>query len=498
MSTALDRRARWLPSPLTIHIVVLGVLLYAAFLLKGPWDSDYYWHVTTGQLIAAGQFPRTDPFSFTWGGMPWTLHEWLSELLIFRLVDGIGYMGAVFVFAFVPGVAIGILAIGLRWLGLRSAAVIAGTSLTALLVIPYATLRPQALSWIMFALLMVGLVHLRPDRSRWVIVLAPLFALWANLHGLWVVGLIVLGVYAALSVVGLTPMAGARGWAVAMVPLAMAGTVLTPEGPPLLLYPLRYVDAGDWGMANISEWQSPDFHDPAHWPLFIFMGALAIFGRWRVPWWMSILAFMGVAMTLLALRNGAVAAIIGAPALAVGIDSALRDWRPSPREPSPRLARQRRILEIVMGAAIAVAGVIILVPRDPAAAVRESIERELPVQGVELLIDRVPDGRILAWYGWGGYVIGSMYESGARVFVDGRNDMYDEAILEEYNLVRGAEPGWEEIPDRYDVDAMIFPPFEAIAKGPAEIAGWCEVYRDENEVVYLRGTPDDECDGQAG
>ena len=99
-----------------------------------------------------------------------------------------------------------------------------------------------------------------------------------------------------------------------------------------ILYPLRYVDSGDWGMANISEWQSPDFHDPAHWPFLIFLAATAIFGRWRVPWWMSILSFLGIAMTLVALRNGPVAAILGAPALAVGIDAACATGgRPSAR-----------------------------------------------------------------------------------------------------------------------------------------------------------------------
>ena len=56
-----------------------------------------------------------------------------------------------------------------------------------------------------------------------------------------------------------------------MIPLAMLGTVFTPAGPALILYPLRYVDAGDWGMANITEWQSPDFHDPAHIPFLLWM-----------------------------------------------------------------------------------------------------------------------------------------------------------------------------------------------------------------------------------
>jgi hypothetical protein len=101
-------------------------------------------------------------------------------------------------------------------------------------------------------------------------------------------------------------------------------------------------------------------------------------------------------------------------------------------------------------------------------------------------MDRIPDGRILASYGWGGYVGANMYDGGGRIFVDGRNDMYDDSILEDYDRVRAAEEGWEAIPDRYDVDALLFPPTDAITKGPAEIAGWCEAYRDENEVLFLR------------
>ena len=477
---------RWLPHPLVIHVIVLGIVLYASYLRKGPWDSDFYWHLPTGRLIAEGMFPRTDPYSFTWGGMPWTLHEWLGELFLFQLVDKLDYMGAVYVYGLIPPITVAILVFALHKLGLRTAAVIGASTLSALLIIPYATIRPQAVSWIFFALLIGGLIHLRPERARWTLLLVPLFIAWANLHGLWVIGLVVLVAYAAMTLAGMTPMSRAKGWALAMIPLAMLGVVFTPEGPALLLYPFRYVDSGDWGLANITEWQSPDFHDPAHIPLLIFIGAIAIFGRWRVPWWMSILAFMGIAMTLLALRNGPIAAIIGVPALAVGMDAALHDWRPTVRTFSPRVAVQRRMLEVGLAVIVAVAGWIILAPPDPAGAVRASIERELPVQGVELLRERVSDGRIATWYGWGGYVIGEMTDDGARVLVDGRNDMYSEGILNEYNRVKNAEPGWEAIIDGYDVDALLFPPSEPITKGPAEDAGWCEAFRDDNEVVYLR------------
>jgi hypothetical protein len=477
---------RWIPGPLTLHVGVLAVLLFGATLAKGPWDSDFYWHLRTGQYIAEGRFPHSDPYSFTWFGQPWTLHEWLSELLIYRLVDGMGYVGAVIVFAFIPGIVVAILALALHRLGLRTAAVMAATVLVALLIIPYVTVRPQALSWIMLAALVGGILHLRPERARWSLLLVPFFVLWANLHGLWVIGVIVLAGYVVLTLVGMTPMKDARAWALTLVPLAMAGTAFTPEGPGLLTYPLRYVDGADWGMANITEWQSPDFHEPAHIPLLIYMGGVALFGSWRVPWWMRLMAFAGVAMTLIALRNGPVTAILGAPALATGIDAALTDWRGAPRTYPPRVARRRRGLEVVMAVFVAVAGLAIFVPPSLEERIDASVERELPVQGVDLLTERVPDGRIIAEYGWGGYVIGQMHDLGARVMVDGRNDMYDDAILDEYTTIQNARHDWDEIADRYEADAMVFPPYRAITAGPAEAAGWCEAYRDDNEVVYLR------------
>ena len=61
MTDSPTRRPLPLPSPIVILVVVLGVLLFSAFLLKGPWDPDYYWHLKTGELIANGAFPRTDP-----------------------------------------------------------------------------------------------------------------------------------------------------------------------------------------------------------------------------------------------------------------------------------------------------------------------------------------------------------------------------------------------------------------------------------------------------
>jgi hypothetical protein len=487
MSDTSQQAYRWLPSPTVIFALSLSVVLFAAVMGKGAWDSDYYWHVTTGQLIANGHFPTTDPFSFTWAGRPWTLHEWASELLLYRLVAGLGYMGTVAVFAILPGIVFTTLAIGIRRLGLRTSAVALATTLSALVLIAYMTVRPQVLSWVFLAALVVALLHLRPGRRHMVLLAFPLFIAWANVHGLWVVGLGYLGLYSLLTLAGLTPMATARWWPLAGLLAGSIGTAITPAGPAGVLYPLRYVEGGDWGLANITEWQSPNFHEPAHLPLLIMIGVLLVIGRRSVPLWLSLFAWLGVVMALLALRNAPIAGIVATPALAYGLDQVLP--RRKRRPVSSRIATMRRAMELVLAALVAIAGVALLIPPDPAAKVQARIEDNLPVQATALLKDLKPDARVAAEYGWGGYVIHELYPTGGRVMVDGRNDMYDQSILETYGKIRAADAGWTEVADQYRIDALLFAPDKPLTKGPAEDAGWCEIYRDDNEVLYLRTCP---------
>ncbi len=74
-----------------------------------------------------------------------------------------------------------------------------------------------------------GLDASKPRRALWLI---PLFILWANLHGLWVVGLGVVALYGLFTVAGRTPMAGAgRTWMAAAFIGCLFGVMLTPAGP---------------------------------------------------------------------------------------------------------------------------------------------------------------------------------------------------------------------------------------------------------------------------
>jgi hypothetical protein len=111
------------------------------------------------------------------------------------------------------------------------------------------------------------------------------------------------------------------------------------------------------------------------------------------------------------------------------------------------------------------------------------------VAAIDQLAALDPDARVFAEYHWGGYVIYRLYDAGARVFVDGRNDMYDERILEDFVRIRNAEAGWNDLLATYGADAVVLPPEAGLVAGAAGDQGWCEVHRDDVAVLLLRECP---------
>ena len=488
MSDAPELRTtpRWLPATHVIIALVLGAILFAITVGKGVRDPDYFWHVVAGRFMAqTGSVPTSDPFSFTWNGQPWTPHEWLAELMIHSLVSTVGEVGALVVFALIPGATLLILASILARMGVRAIAQAPVLSLTALVIAPYATLRPQALSWLLLAVTLALLASVTTASRRRLIWLLPLFMAWANLHGLYIVGIGVVGAYALFTLLGRTPLASHREWAFVAVGVAVVGAMVTPAGPLGVLYPLRY--SQEWGLAHIQEWQSPNFHEPAHWPLLTLIVVLILNGGRAAPGWLQLVAYVGTVMALVALRNSPVAAVLATPTLALGLEDRIRSRWGAHRAAAPRVAVRRRMLELVTGIVVVAGSFAIFLP--PALSTTPGEQQRAagyPTAAADILASRYPDVRVVGEYGWGGYLIYRLYDGGGRVFVDGRNDMYAEAILDDYTSIVSADEGWSQLVDRYGADALLFPPARAITRGIAQAAGWCEAYRDDHSVLLLR------------
>ncbi len=463
-----------LPSPLTLMAGVVAAFFGLLVSVRGPVDADYWWHLTTGRLILqTGSVPSTDPYSFAYDG-PWVAHEWLGEVVIAALVDSIGYPLTGLVFGLLVAAALMIPAWSLARGGIAGRAILPWVAVGSYTLASYATVRPQVASWLLLSVLIVLLMRLRTDNRRLLWFIPALFLLWANLHGLWVVGIAVLAVYVAFTVVGRTPMAGSSAMVLGVMGLSIGATALTPSFVDGMLYPLRYLRQDDWGTAFIAEWQPADFTDPRSAGLAVLILGTLLLGRRGVPGWLVVVAVAGLLSPLIAVRNAPLAVILSMPTLAMGLQA----WLGPGGTRSPVAARRRRLVELAAASAIVVGMVVVLPP-----AVSGDARSAFPTAAFDVLEERDPDARALVDYDWGGYAIARLHANGGQVFIDGRSDMYPREIFEDYLEIRAGTDRWQALAERYEIDAILLPPTAELVA--AERPGWCSAHADEQAVLLL-------------
>jgi len=131
----------------------------------------------------------------------------------------------------------------------------------------------------------------------------------------------------------------------------------------------------------------------------------------------------------------------------------------------------------------------VVLPRLPTAQVHKEANTDgtpsYPVEGTEFIRQRYPEARMFNSYGWGGYLINALYPQ-QRVFIDGRPDMYGDALVEEYVDVVSIQSGWQDILDKYDVDLVIIERESALATVLRESPAWRSVFSADVEEVFVR------------
>jgi hypothetical protein len=169
-------------------------------------NSDLWLHLASGRLLSEGRLPDgTDPFSSTTQGVYWVNHTWLSDLLLYQLhrihLLGEGATLVVVKAALTTLLAALLLCFRRRGEGMRMP-LLAGF-LAILALGPWLLLQTTLLSLLGVVLtlyllerpdLLKGAAAERARAQRWLLVL--LFALWANLDSWFLLGPLLVGLYA--------------------------------------------------------------------------------------------------------------------------------------------------------------------------------------------------------------------------------------------------------------------------------------------------------------
>jgi hypothetical protein len=199
-------------------VTLLAPLLAAALASFGILGADSRWLAAVGATLAHGHSVHSLPFASapTEG---WRNAPVLAELIFHYLYAGLGERGLILAETVAALIGYWVLALGLR----REARSRAGVLVVALLVLAGSStfvliVRNALFSLVLFPVLLLILERdaRAPSRRIWLVV--PLFAVWSNLHGSVLVGLLVLVTYVVLS----------RPRAAAVIPAAAVALCVTP------------------------------------------------------------------------------------------------------------------------------------------------------------------------------------------------------------------------------------------------------------------------------
>lgn len=227
-------------------------------------SPDLFWHLSAGRWIAAhGAVPVSDAFSFTRFGAPWIDFEWLTQLLWYGVSAAAGLRGLwalkalMLVAAFFPVDGL------MRDKGAPVLARAAGLALWTSAILASADLRADLISAAFLAAL---LRRLEKGEASFLFGFA-LFALWANLHAGFALGLVL---YAAYAFAGPRP-AGLS----AEFCGALFGTMLNPYG--LEIYRVIAAHGHDSIGRFVREWGPVDWRAGYQRPLIaaLVVGAAA-------------------------------------------------------------------------------------------------------------------------------------------------------------------------------------------------------------------------------
>lgn len=436
---------------------VLGATLLAAIpsrgLVQRLWDPDLWWHLETGEFILdRGAVPTLDPFSFTAPGQPWVAHEWGSEVLL-RAIDSTFGLRGIIVWR---GMMLFLVYSLVARLFLREAGNRLGTwAVVALGAFAGAASwgeRPNLFSFLLFVVTLGLLV--RRDRRIWWFV--PIAAVWANLHGMVLLGLGLVAVVAAAEGLKLFfKWEGAdRSWARRVSLVALAGLLasfINPSGPGLITHGLRLVRAVS---PVVTEWASPDFHDPASL-LFLATVLLAVAGiglspRRADP---TDLALLGsfVTLGLFAVRNLPLSAIVAGliacryalpAARAMSAERRSRVTGTGASSASAPTSRGLAILNLTV-LLVAASFFVIRVERrfPPSGSLADALDPGYPRALAAGLRD--PGTRLFSRDAWAGFALYLRWPD-LRVAIDGRADFYGLPAVRRYQRIYAGAPEWED------------------------------------------------------
>lgn len=475
-----------------LGLMVLAVLLNA--MAKTKADPDLWGYLVFGRLFwETGVFPYRDVFSYVPTLPLWVYHEWLTGVLFYPLYQALGGTGLQLL-----KYGMGLTTVAMVYLTARKrgASFLSAALVLFLIqlfpVIGFAPVRAQVFTYCFFATSVYLLENARLNqRWRGLWLLVPLQALWCNLHGGFLSGLGLIGLYALGEALSRRPF-----WPYLRVML-LSGlvTLVNPYGWEYWHY---LITAISMPRPEITEWYSLwgayqksqiGLFELAY-TLFImaFTGFLAVRARWRELspiLALCLVLYLGLNhlrhLTFFLLLVGAYS-----PAL---LDKCLES------RPQFRASKSSRLWQTlaVLLALTTLLSAYKFLSKHPLnlETTHLPVARSLPghyypVGAVAYLRSHHLAGHLLTEFGWGEYLIWTLYPQ-CRVALDGRYEtVYPPGVAENFFNFINQVGNSRQFLEAYPPDLILLAPWSKACAFIASHPGWRRVYADTGSALFVR------------
>lgn len=456
-------------------------------------DSDSGWHIRNGErVLASGQVPQTDPFSFSKPNGAWFAWEWLADCTMAKAHEWDGLRGVFLLYLGVLGLVTW-LWVQLLWTvktWFLVAAVSAWVMLTTSSI--HWLARPHLYGWV-FLLLVVILCERPSARLNWKTILLVFIGsiLWANMHASFFLGTAIFALYA-----GEKWLRGDLAWK----PLGVCALVsfaagfINPYGWHVHQHIISYLQDKEL-LSRIGEFQTFNFHVDGAEALVVGLVLVAVgiglsieqgnFAR-------GILCLVLFTGALRSARGLPLLVLVGLPLALSSICRAIENAKGLPsfvRDFANYNANLRKMDANFRGYALVPVLLVLFVITSRSALFSKPTgfpEGTYPV-ALSAQIEKLPeDARLFSTDKFGGYLI-YRFDGRRKVFFDGRSDYYGANFFKDYLLIPEVKPGWEAQWNRWNFTHALVPKDSTLTE-MLPVKGWRQIGKDETAILFEKGS----------
>lgn len=484
--------------PSIADIIFISIFLYLSFNIGNSLlnDGDTGYHIKAGEYILENVLvPRHDIFSYHSPPPQWTAHEWLSEVIMAVIHNLSGLTGIVLFFSFLIAFSYYLLFKILKNYNVN----ILFTIVILLLVIASSQIhwlaRPHIFSMLLFILWYYILDEFQYKDINHLSFMPFLMVLWVNLHGGFISGFLLLGIYLMGNLVSFIVHKKEESKSkvinfIIIIFLCLISSCINPYFYEILLFPFKLI-SNRFIMDNVNEFLSPNFHEPMFFTLLLFLliTALAL-SKKRLNTIEFILVIFFTYMSLYSIRYVPLFSIIVSPIISKHLQNIFD-------ESSDRIkkfldVRAERISKIDSSAkgylfpSIVVCAVIIVFIRGGLSF--EFDKKSKPIDAVNFIKREWISGNMFNNDEFGDYIIYAAWPQ-YKVFFDGRSDMYGTEKMKEYFKIARIEPGIDDVLEKYKIDWIFYNSGSSLSQYLLQRQDWRLIYSDRVADIFVRDIP---------